>query len=566
MLQIISGKFFGEGERYESDRRGILYSNMSWIRDIETCVGTLEPVDTAGSEVSSYVFSYLNQIEKEPAGGTVRVGDPEIVEQFGLLCMIWFEAFFDSDKQNVIINCREKPAHAGDYYVGSKFAKPYLSPERNVTVEQEEGFVCFVDKVIGLPRRDYLAVMSFLQTVSHALHALRQNLDLAYSMLVYALEALSQGRSSYLPRWDDYDPKVKDQLAPVLDELESETSETIRDVLLQNAHLKLQQQFLDFTVSHVPDSFFIEDAERVERPVRYSGVKRALKNAYQARSGYVHVLRPIIHQLKSRGIADGEMFEWENKPYLTFNGLLRIARTVSLDFVQKQQYLKEEEYDWVSELPGRVTLKWAGKYWIGLHKNYSVGRSTEWLSAFVPVWLQTVSSEEPVMPDLRPLLDKFESLLGSVSATQRAQMLTIHFLYNDIMAPECQSSNHEAVYQDNKSLFDDCRIESMVFKALTGCEWPWSADDCAHAYEGYEERKFDKQGLLLPRSLEVAMMAYISDKYRENRQEDVFRNWSRRALLESAGEEDWQNHIRGVQEEGHTVDLGVFLDPNEDAA
>lgn len=304
MLQIISGKFFGEGERYESGRKGILYSNLSWVRSIETCVGTLEPVDTGGSEVSSYVFSYLNQIEKEPAGGTVRVGDPEIVEQFGLLCMIWFEAFFDSDKQNVIINCREKPAHAGDYYVGSKFAKPYLTPERNVTVEQEEGFVRFVDKVIGLPRRDYLAVMSFLQTVSHALHALRQNLDLAYSMLVYALEALSQGRSSYLPRWGDYDPNVKEQLDPVLDGLESETSETIRDVLLQNAHLKLQQQFLDFTVSHVPDNFFVENAEQVERPVRYSVVKRALKNAYQARSRYVHVLRPIIHQLKSRGVAD----------------------------------------------------------------------------------------------------------------------------------------------------------------------------------------------------------------------------------------------------------------------
>lgn len=253
------------------------------------------------------------------------------------------------------------------------------------------------------------------------------------------------------------------------------------------------------------------------------------------------------------------MFEWENKPYLTFNGLLRIARTVVLDFVQKQQYLKEEEYDWVSELPGRVMMKWAGQYWIGRHENYSVDRSAEWLSAFVSVWLQTASSEEPVMPDLRPLLNKFESLLGTVPATQRAQILTVHSLYNDIMASECQSSNHETVYQDNKFLFDDCRIESMVFKVLAGCEWPWSADDCAHAYEGYEERKFDKQGLSLPRSLEVAMMAYISDKYRENRQEDVFRSWARRALLESAGEENWQNHIRGIQEEGHTVDLGVFL-------
>ena len=78
-----------------------------------------------------------------------------------------------------------------------------MSPERRITLEQEEGFVRFVDKATGLPRRDYSVVMSFLQTLSHALHTLRQNLDLAYSMLIYALESLSQGRSGYLPQWED---------------------------------------------------------------------------------------------------------------------------------------------------------------------------------------------------------------------------------------------------------------------------------------------------------------------------------------------------------------------------
>ena len=538
---------------------------MSWIRAIQTRVGTLEEVDTVGTEVSSYVLSYLNQIEKEPAGGIVRVGDPEIVEQFGWLCMVWFEAFFDGDRQTVVINCREKPAHAGDEYVGSRFAKPYLSPERLITEEVEQGFVRFVDKVIGLPRRDYLAVMSFLQTMSHALHVLRQNLDLAYSMLVYALEALGQGRSGYLPQWEDYDPRVRNRLAPVLDELSPETSEAIRDALLENAHLKLQQRFLDFTVSHIPDSFFIEDAERVERPVRRSELERALKNAYRARSDYVHELLPLIHQTKTRGIADREVFEWDNKPYLTFSGLLRVARTVVLDFVQKQPYLKEEEYDWVSELPGRVTMKVAGQYWIWQHEGYSVDRSADWLSGFLPVWLETVSSQEPVMPDLRSLLAKFESLLGSASDTQRAQMLAIYVLYNRVIAPRFQSPNHEAVYEANARLLEECRIESMVLKVHMGVEWPWDADDCARAYDAYAETKFHRGGLSLPWSLEVAMMAYIADKYREDAQIDTVTRWCRRALLESAGQPHWQDHIRAVQEEGQAVDLDIFFRPSEEA-
>ncbi len=556
MLQIISGKFFGEGERYEFERKGILYSNMSWFRAIETRVGTLEEVDTVGSEVSSYVLSYRNQLEKEPAGGVVRTGDTEIVEQFGWLCMVWFEAFFDGDRQTVVINCREKPSHAGDEYVGARFAKPYLSSERLITEEDEQGFVRFVDKVIGLPRRDYLAVTSFLQTMSHALHVLRQNLDLAYSMLVYALEALGQGRSVYLPRWEDYDPGVRKRLDPVLEELAPETSEAVRDALLEDAQLKLQQRFLDFIVSHIPDSFFTEDAERVERPVRYSELERALKNAYRARSNYVHELLPLIHQIKTRGIADGEVFEWDNKPYLTFNGLLRIARTVVIDFVQKQPYL-EEEYDWVSELPGRVTMKVAGQYWIWQHEGYSVNRSADWLSGFLPVWLETVSSGESVMPDLRPLLARFESLLVSASDTQRAQMLAIHVLYNSRIVPK--SPNHEAVYEANARLFEECRIESMVLKVLMGEEWPWDAEDCARAYEAYAQTKFHRGGLSLPWSLEVAIMAYIADKYRDDEQEDEFRRWCLRALLESAGQSDWQNHIRAVEEEGQAVDLNIFF-------
>lgn len=479
MLQIISGKFFGDGERYEFEAKGIVYSNMSWVRSIETRVGTLEPVDAFGSEVSSWVLSYLNQIEKEPAEPTVQVGDPEIVEQFGWLCMVWFRAFFDGDKQNVMINCREKPAHAGDRYIGSRFARPFLSPERMITEEDEQGFVHFVDKVIGLPRRDYLSVMSFLQTVSHSLHALRQNFDLAYSMLVYALESLSQGRRYYLPQWEDYDPGVKKRLTPVLDELAPETSETIRAALLEDAHLKLQQRFLDFTISHIPDAFFIEGAKDVERPVRLSELERVLKNAYLARSKYVHELLPVIEQLKIPGIAEGEVFKWENKPYLTFNGLLRIARTVLLDFVEGQLYLEKEEYNWVSELPGRFTANLAGQYWIWRHENYAVDRSVDWLSAFLSVRLEAATTGEAIMQDLRPLLAKFETLLKSSSVEHRMRMLTIHVLYNDMMPPELRSPAHENVYRANERLLDECRIESMVLNVLMGREWPWRADDCA---------------------------------------------------------------------------------------
>jgi hypothetical protein len=87
MLQVISGKFFKPGFRQTSPAKVILYSNYSWIGTIQTCVATLEPVDTFGSSICSYVLNYTNQMEGEPRPGALApTGDWEIIRQFQLLC------------------------------------------------------------------------------------------------------------------------------------------------------------------------------------------------------------------------------------------------------------------------------------------------------------------------------------------------------------------------------------------------------------------------------------------------------------------------------------------------
>ena len=72
MLQIISGKFFKSDFRQTRLGKGILYSNYSWHSPIKTCIATLEPVDTFGSSICSYIVSYENQIEGEPRSGALQ--------------------------------------------------------------------------------------------------------------------------------------------------------------------------------------------------------------------------------------------------------------------------------------------------------------------------------------------------------------------------------------------------------------------------------------------------------------------------------------------------------------
>jgi hypothetical protein len=344
MLQIISGKFFTKPNRFTHSAKAVLYSNFSYFESIETCVATLEPVDILHESVVPYVISYTNQIEYDEIqpGVISRIGDNEIVQQFQLLCIFGLKSFFDPDKQVVELNCREKPKNSGDYYLPSKFVLRFFDSSIRGNELDKENFVKFVDKVIGLPRKEYGVVMRFLGNFHHALQILNYNLDLAYSMLVFALESLSQNFDSFEPTWAAYDQKVKNKLDQPLSQIETKLAEEIRSILLESGHLKLQKRFIDFTRSHISDEFYLSEASSNKPSIRPSEITVALKNAYNMRSKYAHELRPVLNQLKSHQLADGDVFHWQNSPYLTFNGLTRLAYHVINNFIYKQPYLEKE--------------------------------------------------------------------------------------------------------------------------------------------------------------------------------------------------------------------------------
>lgn len=103
MLQIITGKFYGNNDRHSTQCRGILYSNFAWGNTIETKIVKIEPVEVYGP-ISSYVISYINELEQESefkGFSLVKVGDHEIIQQFKLLASFGLQAYFDNDRSTV---------------------------------------------------------------------------------------------------------------------------------------------------------------------------------------------------------------------------------------------------------------------------------------------------------------------------------------------------------------------------------------------------------------------------------------------------------------------------------
>ena len=113
-------------------------------------------------------------------------------------------------------------------------------------MDEIEAFIKFVNKVIGLPREKYLVVINCLNNFSHALQVLNYNLDLAYSMLVYSLESLSQSFDDFEPIWEDYDPQIKNKLNSCFSKIDPSLSSEIRKILLGSSNLRLQQRFINF--------------------------------------------------------------------------------------------------------------------------------------------------------------------------------------------------------------------------------------------------------------------------------------------------------------------------------
>jgi len=559
MLQIISGKFFNKDDPlYIHDGKGILYSNYSWVGPIKTCIAALEPVETYRS-IPSYVISYKNQIKKEEGPGSIiRVGDPEIVHQFQLICIFGLKAFFDVDRNNVEINCRERPKSPNDYYLPSKFVSRFFQSEIHGQKSEVETFIKFVDKVIGLPRAKYLVIISCLENFLNALQVLNYNFDLAYSMLVFSLESLSQSFDDFNPTWDDYDIAIKNKLESHLTNIDKNISEDIQKTLLESKNFRLQQRFIYYITNQISDHFFTDEANNIESALRKSELKRVLRNAYTMRSKYAHQLEPIKDQLRNPHIGAGDVFHWDNEPYLTFGGLVRLTYHVLNNFIYNQDYLDCEEYDWRKDLPGIIFLKKAPQYWIWEAEGFISSQATARFSGFLENLQQATVSDSGLV-DLGTLLEKYESLIPTAKKEYKISMLATYCLYNKYIAIESRRPDFEEFIDKYNEEFNLCCIEMMIVYLLLNLKWPWEIKQCVSTYEKYNEKKFSKSGLSIPLLTELCLINNIANTYLNAGDTVEYDRWLDVACLESAGKPDIQRIINEHKSKRIEINSNLIL-------
>ncbi len=557
MLQIITGKFFKKEERHKSNRKAVFFSNYGCICPIETCIGTLEPVDI--HTITTWVFSYVNQREKE--GGNFEIvssGDDEIVEQFRRLAIFGLRAYFASQRHEVEHYCRQTKISITDDSIPSQMLDRYFTVGLRGYNEDPESFQKLVEKTLSLKRERYLATMAALGTFCSALEATSTSLDLAYSMLIYVLESLAHGFDGYEPTWGDYEHNVRKPLDSVLASIPVETSLRIRTALLKSSHLRLMKRFLCFVETHTDDSYFIRGAEGIDGAIRKSEFARALKNAYRIRSGYVHELKPIVSQLRIPAISRQDAFRWRQEPYFTVSGLVRLISHVLNNFIERGESMIHEDVNWRAQLPGIVTLNMAPQYWIHDAASFSPEEANHRYRAFLEHLAANIRLKKPLL-DLTSLMETIERYLNEANDRQKTAMLCLYVVCNFYRPVELRRPNWERVLKDYETLLDTCCIETFSARLAIGANLEWDFQACSQCFEEYDRARFGRSATQIPALFEIAMMAAVANKALAEGKNEAHVSYLQKAILDSPGLIEIQSILREALHNGTNVDCQELL-------
>lgn len=357
MLQR-SYRYFREPLRDVSDATGVMFSNYH-LRSPIIIPNFLELRPAISERHAAAIAVNLKVYSPGMRPGSYMTPPNEVFKQVRQAVSLYTNAFFASSPDDVIAYSSSNPG---------LFLKPTFEENRNSTESDQQNLVAFLIKLVQLPRITFVTVSRCLAAQEHALMALLHHPELTYSLLVFALESLSQNFDSFVPSWEK-DYPARDQLDLILEKIDPKIADDVRAQLLASAHLKLQARVRTFVSKNIPADFFSLGKGMPPR-VRRSNLERVIESAYELRSRYAHQLLAADNMLTLEGGPPGEICsvigaDSTTREFLTIRGLQRLVRDVLINFVNSQESVTEkfEHIGGVEQPPGFI-ISLAPESWL----------------------------------------------------------------------------------------------------------------------------------------------------------------------------------------------------------
>ena len=513
MLQIISGKFYQNKEIHNNPTQMFLYSNANIENEFEIVGIKIKQVDNIDN-IYKYSINFDNKIEQQSGNfSIVNAWSDVVLFQVKNVLTFYFDSFWDEEEYVVKKMCKERIKKGSRMeYVPANYVRSILDKERKVDekriLEEKEN----VSNLIALSREDYVTVITCIKTYCASVRLLETDPNLAYSMLVFALESLSQSYDKYEPKWEDYDENIKGKLEKKFKMMDETLAEEIKNILLKNAHLKLSKRFLHFILNYLNDDFYF--AKDISNKIQRDDVERALKNAYNIRSRYAHALKLIIDQSAVDNISKvSDYFRNNREPYLTYSGLLRVMKYVVIEFVGQKEKVERESIDWQKGLPGIIDVKLGPEFWMSKNESSKCEGASARLQGYIEGLMEKKAYD--ITDVMKTYIENFEH----VKEESKRSIFALCILWNATVKHDSEKKKYYNDFiEKHISRLNVCCIQNMVllaspFKGNYEIEWKESEEEIEKIILEYIRNRKKETSFMFPNIIETIIYLRIAEKF-----------------------------------------------------
>lgn len=560
MLQISTGKFFEEEKMVKHNEKFVFYSNISLPTEIELSSPIINVEEVESGSVSCYVVSYQLITEVDPL--IIKCGWQDFIAQFILAWAFYFDCIAKTQKELVQKICREKKISSYDQAAASEISPKTVELGRRITLEEIESFKKFFDSLMKVNRACYKSTIAALKIIDDAKETLATNFDLGYSTLVYALESLSQKHDGYSPEWNHYDDNTRRKLKPILSDISEEHSESIKSILIDGKQFKLRKRFEAFVSENLDDEFYKTHLGKNATTLRRSFLLRCLNNLYQLRSSFVHELKPLDVMLSSPHSPSSDYIIRFGEPYFTFTGINRVARTVIVNFLVKNQTDTREYIEWKGETSSIMIAEMAAETYIHDPNAFSEERSNKWFSEYV-----NMLAKRKVVDQSR-VMEKIQNEFDGAKKEYKSPMLHYYWLYN---ALHNQESEEWQKFIGKHNFIGECFNFYIVILFLyyklsyrtDDGEVEINLDEFDKDYQCYLKKRFHKHGLSLSSYIEAALLCAAANIALSSGDKERYQKYLDSALEEAASDPKNTTLILKALENTESIDMKAYFELEE---
>lgn len=514
MLQIATGKLFARSAEYTNSLRGVLHTNLFLNTDapIETVAGRLLATSPMG-DMPALVFEMYERIEATENGESGALVSHTVVPyllDFGALVSFKLNVICAPDRDLVVRLTSGKRSLAGP--APNTLVSRCFDERVFCTIEEATALVRFVQAVIALERKNFIAVMRAIRTYVTGLHRMGDDLNLAYTMMVASLESLAQEFDGHQARWEDYDDAKRRRIDRALEDAEATIVGKVQAAILRNEHLKLARRFRAFAQDHIAASFFREEAPNAPFAISRSELGPALKYSYDLRSAYIHRLAEIPPQLTLPG-ASHELAWVNDKSVPTFAGLMRIVRHVIEQFIARAPKCEKEIYDYSLERAGIVLLPMAEQYWIHNVPSLSLKNAGERFVAFLSQVAAFLIDRSSTVTDIRAVLERALELMKTADAEQRRPLTALYALFNQLAPLDGKMPDWRDTISQYASDLSAPSVEAAIVHLFNGLP-DWPLDRHLEVLQAHKLARSSNKGLFIPKLLDAALWLALAEQQR----------------------------------------------------